>query len=573
MTRSAHDVVVVGAGADGPALAKRLGERGISVLILEAGPWYGNEKWPDPNEGGSGEASSSPDDLDHELLEEQLTRREHETNDLIAGKLRWGPANRDDPPWFRNLPQKGAIQQVAGVGGTSQHYFANHPRAYPTAFDDQPHWPIDYADLVPYYRTVEEFLPVEPAPTTAKEELFFQGADAAGYEVVTTKDVTEAGYRNQPNAITQPDEDIDDPDTPLAGPDVRGSVLAGPEYQGPVHPLGAPVDEKAKRSSLVSWVPAALETGHVTIRPNAFVTRVVTDTTGGTVTATGVEFRDTWTGETHEVSADVVVLAAGSIETPRLWLKSELPDGEWVGQGMTTHWFDMVVGVFDEETLEEKIGQPTLNPHVGQVSAARYEEPGVGCFETFGYNPGLASLVNYAFSRTGYSFDQAVDPADPWDSVGRVVGRDLKSKMADYRRTLSLIVLTDDRPRQENGVALDPDSVDEHGPVPLVQWEPHPDDSARREQLTRTAATVLRAAGASHVHRVDWPPLLLHIQSTMRMGEVTDAAGEAAEVARLFIGDHSLLANGVGGVNPTHTGQALALRTADHIAERYYERE
>ncbi|WP_204959883.1 lycopene cyclase family protein [Salinigranum salinum] len=141
MTPTDYDVVVVGAGADGPALAKRLGEQDISVVILEAGPWYGNEKWPAPNEGGSGEASSSPDDLDHELLEEQLTRREHETNDLITGKLRWGPADRDRSPWFRNLPQKGAIQQVAGVGGTSQHYFGNHPRAYPTAIDDQPHGP------------------------------------------------------------------------------------------------------------------------------------------------------------------------------------------------------------------------------------------------------------------------------------------------------------------------------------------------------------------------------------------------------------------------------------------------
>ena len=40
------DVVVVGAGGDGPALAWRLGQRGVDVTILEAGPFYGNEEWP-----------------------------------------------------------------------------------------------------------------------------------------------------------------------------------------------------------------------------------------------------------------------------------------------------------------------------------------------------------------------------------------------------------------------------------------------------------------------------------------------------------------------------------------------
>jgi len=35
-------------------------------------------------------------------------------------------------------------------------------------------------------------------------------------------------------------------------------------------------------------------------------------------------------------------------------------------------------------------------------------------------------------------------------------------------------------------------------------------------------------------------------------------------------GTFAALANGVGGANPTHTGQALALRTAEHVAARYF---
>jgi len=57
----------------------------------------------------------------------------------------------------------------------------------------------------------------------------------------------------------------------------------------------------------------------------------------------------------------------------------------------------------------------------------------------------------------------------------------------------------------------------------------------------------------------------------MAMGKVVDTACEAYDVDRLFVADHSALANGVGGPNPTNTGQSLALRTAERIADRYFD--
>jgi choline dehydrogenase-like flavoprotein len=56
----------------------------------------------------------------------------------------------------------------------------------------------------------------------------------------------------------------------------------------------------------------------------------------------------------------------------------------------------------------------------------------------------------------------------------------------------------------------------------------------------------------------------------MRMGPILDAACEAVDVERLFVADHSALPNALGGPNPTNTGQALAMRTADKIVERYF---
>jgi len=565
------DVVVVGAGGDGPALAWRLGELGIDVLVLEAGPWYGNEEWPAPRDAPGADASGDPDALSGDLYDEQFTSSEGDMNNPIDGKLRWGPADADRAPWERTVPQQALISQLSGVGGTTQHYYANHPRAFVTAIEDQPHWPIDYADLVPYYRYLEEVHPVEPAPTTPKAELFFEGARRAGYDRTEGFNVTEEGYRPFPNAIPHPDDRLARDGNYDGGyHGLEGDTLAAHEHQGGPQPRGTDLDERARRSSNVSLVPRALDTGHVDIRPNAFVTDVLTDDGPGSVEATGVEFRDTWAGTTERVDADVVVLAAGCVETPRLWLNADLPDDGWVGRGLTTHWFDFVSGIFDPDTLEEVIGQRAVNPHQGQAAGSRVDVPDVGGIAVNTFAPGITATTMFSTGTTGWWFENDTT-GEPWDTRGRMAGRALKEQMSDYRRMLTLICHTDDRPRKENGISIDEGTTDEHGPVARVEWEPHPEDDARRDELADRAARILDEAGAGRIHRADACPILLHVQSSMAMGRVLDTGGEAQRVDRLFVADHSALSNGVGGANPTHSGQALALRTAERVAERYFD--
>lgn len=572
------DVVIVGAGGDGPALAWRLGQLGIDTLVLEAGPWHGHENWPNPHSDRGGTDSSNPDALSGDLLDEQFTRLENDMNNPVSGKLRFGPADRCRGPWYRSINQNAFLYQVAGVGGTTLHYLGNHPRAYPFAIDEQGDWPDDvtYSDFVPYYQHLEEAHPVMPAPTTPKEDLYYQGAEEAGYDLLTIKNIERGteGYRPQDNAIFQPDERLKgNYEGDFSFEDLGATdTLANHEFTGDVTPLGAPVDKKSRRSSNTSLVPRALETGNVTIRPNAFATSVLADGGPGTTEATGVEFRDTWNGNTEQVNADTVVLSGGVVETPRLFLNSDLPANEWVGKGMTTHYFDWVVGVFDEEVLDDRLGQSTLDPHVGQNSAARFDKPGTGGLELVGNSTGLAGFESYSFSKGRYNFiNEENDAIDgPWDSRGRIVDTELKERMADYKKTLSILVLTDDPPEKRNGVTLNPALTDEHGPVPQVEWRPSEEATENRNEMARIATDILDSAGATHVHRSDWPPLLLHLQSSMRMGKVTDSGAEALDVDRLFIGDHSVLSNAIGSPNPTHTGQAVALRTAETIADRYF---
>jgi len=577
------DVIIIGAGGGGAVVAKELAEKGIKVLLIEAGPWYGNKKWPNPNSEPGAVSGSSYDDLSIDILKKSFTDLEDDMNDSMSGKFRWGPANRELSPWPRSISGRGFAWQNSGVGGSTLHYFANCPRAYPQAVDNI--WPIPYEELIPYYEKVETTLPVWPAPSTAKEDLFYYGAKKAGWKRLESPNVTSPGYRPQPNAILRPNPRLNDPDFDLENNKSVGCTLRGHCVNG--CNMGPTIEGVAKRSTFVSYVPRALRSGNIEVRPNTFVTKILTkddeqegdsqqnalkeiDNREG-LHAIGVLYRDTWTGETGELRAKVVVMAAGGIETPRLWLNSQLPQNEWVGKGLVNHFFDCVAGIFDEKQLIDILGVSDIKPYVGQNAAARFDYPGLGVVEIFGLSPGLYSSMIYGTSDKGYNFLNKSKEKEPWDIEGLVVGEQLKEFMIDYPRTLSVLIFTDDEIDQKNGVTLDHELKDENGFIPVIRYEPSDKDKEKRDKLASIASEILRKAGAKTIIRSNWPPnIYIHIQSTMRMGYVTDTNCEAKQVKRLYIADNSVLYNGIGGPNPTLTTQALATRTAEKIIEKYF---
>jgi len=560
-------VVVIGAGGGGPVVAKELAQRGLSVLVLEAGPRH-----KDPRA--------------------EFTHFENDANNPLTGFLRFGPADRAKPAWFRELPQNSFLFQVAGVGGTTQHYFGNCPRAYPgvftgydkpdrDAYDTAHRFPFRYEDLVPYFEWVEATLPVQTAAMGKKERTFFDGCETLGIPVQTTKTTLGDSYRPQQNAILQPGgnagltRDLAKLSFPLA----TGCTFCGFCFQGCMEPINAPRNLAAKRSTDNSYVPMALTADAwapggqaVTLIADAFVTKILTETQGGQLVATGVTWRVGATGEHVTETAKVVVLAGGTTESPRLWLNSGLPNpNDWVGRGYTDHYFDLMVGLFDKDTDSSK----------GAASAARAEFPGHGGMENIGLGPALqafAMQLSDSGSRGFYTNGRGF--TGPWDGPsGRPIGPELKDALMNgVNRMLNILVITDDDVEAQNRVQLSALPADEHGAVPKVvfkQFNRTARTLANRESLVRKATQILRGAGARKVFRLDWAPLILHVQSTMRMGSdaatsVLDENAEARWVKRLFIADNSALANSLGGPNPTLTSQALATRTAEKIFQGYF---
>src|SRR5262249_12323757 len=149
MSKEAADVLIVGAGASGAVVAKRLAEAGLDVVCLEQGNWHDRADYPGNK-------------LDWELQ----ARKTWATSPNIRGLPQDYPIVEDDTPVSPLM--------YNAVGGSTIIFAGAWPRALPSDFrvrsldgiaDD---WPIDYFELLPYfYRTDKQFgisgLPGDPA--------------------------------------------------------------------------------------------------------------------------------------------------------------------------------------------------------------------------------------------------------------------------------------------------------------------------------------------------------------------------------------------------------------------------
>jgi choline dehydrogenase-like flavoprotein len=126
------DVLIIGAGASGAAVAWSLAETKMHILCLEQGDWMKPSDYP--STGRDWEARQLSD------FHYSPNRRARDTD---------YPINEDNSPI--------RIANFNGVGGGTVLYAGHFPRFHPSDFrvrtldgvaDD---WPIDYATLEPFY--------------------------------------------------------------------------------------------------------------------------------------------------------------------------------------------------------------------------------------------------------------------------------------------------------------------------------------------------------------------------------------------------------------------------------------
>lgn len=523
------DVLIIGAGAAGGVVGRRLAEAGFDVVCLEQGVWPDRDEYPGPK----------PD------WELQVLKQWSANPNVRRGPADY-PINSED--------SEIAPLMFNGVGGSTILYAGDWPRMLPSDFraktldgvaDD---WPLTYEELEPYYDRIARAIGVSGF---AGDPAYPEGADLplpplplgdGVIEVVRAHDRLGWHWWPAPNAVLS---------APYQGR--HACAQWGSCMQG--------CPETAKASTDVTHWPRAIESGARLIT-GARVTRLVTD---GNRLVTGAEYVDE-SGSMHFAQADVLALAANAVGTARLLLLSadaEFPDGlanssGLVGRRLMMHPFAIVTGVFE----------PFLETWRGNVGSR------IHCLEFYetDVDRGFVRGAKWSLApSTGGPMNAAL-PARAASAVwGPEHHRHVRER---FGHCLSWGIFGEDLPDERNGVELDTELVDKSG-LPGVKVTYTTSDNSRRLldfHIDRATESML-GAGARHV---DSLPLMRdagwHLLGTARMGtdpesSVADPWGKAHDIDNLYIVDGSVFVTS-GGVNPTNTISALALRFADGLVER-----
>ena len=503
-------VVIIGTGAGGGVLANELAQKGVSVVALEAG------------------ARHLPEDFINDEWDS-------------FGQLAWLDPRTTSGDWrvakdFSGLP--GWI--VKSVGGSSQHWagaslrFQDHEWKAKSTYGDVDgasllDWPIDGAEMVPWYAMAEDKLGVtqtngRPAlPGNNNYKVFEKGAKALEYEKVHTGNMAIASDDNQARTMCQQ----------------TGFCFQGCKWG-------------AKWSAGYNDVPEGEATGNLEVRPQSHVARILHNDKG---LVTGVEYYDA-DGTLQTQMASVVCVAGNSFESPRLLLNSAsemFPNGlanssDQVGRNYMRHTTGSVYATFDKPV---KMWRGTTMAGIVQDEARHDPARGfVGGYELETLSLGLPFMAAF------------LDPG-AW-------GREFTSALDSYENMAGMWIVGEDMPQATNRVTLNMDVKDQYGlPVANVHFDDHPNDIAMRNHAYDQGQAIYDAVGATRTFPT--PPYpSTHNLGTNRMSEdpkdgVVNKWGQTHDIANLFISDGSQFTTGAAE-NPTLTIVALAIRQADHIA-------
>ena len=511
------DVVIVGAGAAASVYAAVLAEAGKSVRVVETGP------------------ARKLDDL--------------YSSQIWARRLKWAephvPDTGDHPLYFN-------FNAGRGFGGAAVHHFAVWPRMHEDDFNIRTEfgrgldWPIDYTDLRPYYDRVQADVgmsgdaeleiwrppgnpyPLPPMPVFPQGRKLAEGFAALDMHVAPLPAaILSQPYQGRPACIWD------------------GWCDAG-------CPIGA------LANPLVIYFPRAQEAGAI-LQADSHVTRVLTDPSGKR--ATGVEYFDA-AGEKSSLNADVVVLAAFTVENVRILLNSAQgghPEGlanssGLVGRYLTSHPAVLVFGLFDEE-LQNYMGATG-----GQlINQDRWQK----------------DADKDAFGSRQWAIAQAVKPNDLLGiamSRADLFHKDLTRFMERAVRGLGVMTaIAEDQALIENRIEL-VDRRDPYGyPTAGAHYTTSPDGLKLWAKCVEEGQAIMKAAGATEV----WhgPQGAQHIMGGTIMGEdpaksVTNADAQTHDVDNLVIGGPGLFPTS-SAVNSTFTLHALALKSAEFLRDNW----
>jgi choline dehydrogenase-like flavoprotein len=518
------DACIIGSGAGGGVVAKELGEQGIKVVVLEAG------RRLDP------------------LRDYPTARQDWEIYTERFSALFNVPALQKVTFSNRSIYRPA---QINGVGGGTLQYLAYAIRMRPDDFRVYSidgvgmDWPITYEELAPYYRKVElelgvsgkaggdwipsvEHYPNPPFEFSHANKIIKRGCDKLGIKL-------------WPAAMARLSRPFDGrPKCVNCGACMRGCISG------------------AKSSVDVTYISKAEATGNVVVRPQSVVTRIKVDSKGR---AKSVIYFDE-NGIEHEQEAKIIIISAGTIQSPRLLLNSKskiFPDGLANSSGLVGKFFMQHFGVGSAAIFPERIDS-FRGFYGGAISESL---------------PKTAS--NNSFVR-GFRLDLISGAQGPLNMASRVKlwGKQLKDYMfKNFGHVAGIAAAAEMLPDERNCIELDPEVKDKYGmAVPRISLEWRANEKLMLPAMESVIREIYDAAGAERILRLKpgKPGGEAHNMGTCKMGNdpqksVLNSFCQTHDIPNLFVIDGSCFVT-TGIANPSLTIQAIAVRASEYIVKQ-----
>jgi len=513
-----YDVLIIGSGASGGMAAHTLTKLGAKCVMLDAGPQvdFTRQRTLKPVYELPFRGFGKPGKLPHV----------NQANEFNANQ--WVDETQVPYTHPANAPYNWV--RVRMLGGKSNFWARMSFRLSDYEFKAKDfdgfgdNWPIDHATLAPFYSRVEPVFRV-----SGRKEGLAQLPDGEFIE------------------DTSPDSGA-----------MKRIAEAGKPWGVTVTKIRRALGNGQLASSFNLLLPGAVETGNLTIVPNAVAREVSVDKKTGL--ANGCHFVDRQSKREFHVKAKAVIVAASCLESTRLLLNSKIANSS----GVLGHYLQ------DQFYVSNSV--------VAIMPEARNGKAPRGFTGGSGYIPRYRNLKKGEkrdYIR-GFSFDFSTGgtpDAKYFPSWGEQLQKDLDgARGAGFSATLMGEVL----PRYENFVQIDRNKVDAYG-IPVLNFQCKYTDNEFKmsKDAVDSLAEICEAAKFEVIHKNEkmFPPgHSIHELGTCRMGDnpktsVLNQWNQTHDVKNLFVVDGSSFVTG-GSQNPTMTILALSMRASEYLFDQ-----
>ena len=522
MAKKEYDVLIVGSGHSGGMAAKVLTQKGISCLMLNAGPEADYVK---------DRANRSAHELPYRGFNKPgRLPHVYQANEFNANQ--W--VDEKEVPYTHDPAKPYNWVRVRLLGGRSLFWSRQSFRLSDFEFKaadidgSGENWPISHADLAPYYSQVEGIFRV-----TGKKEGWPQFPDG--------------------NFIEAPDQ-------PKSQTIQKLTDLCNQRSIG-VSRMRSSQGINGLASSINLLLPDAMATGKLEIVSNAIVREITTDKTTGL--ANGAHFVDRHSKREMHVKARVVVVAAGTLESTRLLLNSGLANSSGV---MGHYLHDQIYGVSVVASVPEaRDGKASAGMMGGSVFIPRFRN--LTKADKRDFIKGYCMLINSGGGANPNFFP--------------LYGEELQKKVDSYAGScVSGSIYGERVARFENHVRINKTVTDAWGiPVLHVDVKDSDNELKMAKDAADTMEDLFKTAGWEILSKTDrfYPPgYSIHEVGTCRMGDnpktsVLNKWNQSHDIKNLFVVDGASFVT-CGWQNPTMTIVSLSMRASEYLAEQMNQR-